>query len=94
MRDVLVGYGLMLEKFLNGAMSAESFQQTYLERFKNETELDGPLFELLDELFGDVDSFTTDRLLLASSPDFYLDESGLREKVQSAANRLAEMKML
>ncbi len=63
-------------------MSVEEFQATYLKRFKNKSPLGEPLFASLDELFGDVDSFTTDPGLLAEKPEFYLNEAGLREKVQ------------
>jgi len=72
-------------------MPVEQFQSIYLERFKNEEQLNGATFELLDELFGDVDSFTADQRLLAENPDFYLDEVRLREKVRSVANRLAAL---
>ena len=92
MRNSLVDYGLLIEQFLHGAMSVEEFQATYLHRFKNEGQLDGPMFELLDELFGDVDSFTTDQQLLTVNSGFYLDEAGLREKVQFAASRLSNLK--
>jgi hypothetical protein len=92
MSNSLVDYGSLLEQFLRSAMSVEEFQATYLDRFKNEGQLDGPLFELLDELFGDVDSFTTDQKLLTENPGFYLDEAGLREKVQLAAGRLSTLK--
>ena len=92
MSNSLVDYGSLFEQFLRGAMSVEEFQATYLDRFKNEGQLDGPLFELLDEIFGDVDSFTTDQQLLTENPGFYLDEAGLREKVQLAASRLATLK--
>lgn len=93
MRNALVDYGSLLGQFLSGAIPVEEFQATYLERFKNEGRLDGAMYELLDELFGDVDSFTVDQRLLAENPDFYLDEAGLREKVRSVANRLAALKM-
>jgi hypothetical protein len=72
-------------------MPVEEFQETYLERFKNETNLDREAFQLLDELFGDVDSFTVDQRLLAESPDFYLDEARLREKVHVVADSLAAL---
>ncbi|CAN7425103.1 MAG: colicin immunity domain-containing protein [Acidovorax sp.] len=92
MSNALVDYGALLEQFLNGAMSVEEFQGTYLDRFKNEGQLDEPLFELLDELFGDVDSFTADQQLLTENPGFYLDEAGLREKVRNAVSRLLALK--
>jgi hypothetical protein len=53
MSDKHAYYLLLLEQFLSGAMSAEEFQTTYLDRFKNEDELDEGLFLLLDELFAE-----------------------------------------
>ena len=73
-------------------MSVEEFQATYLDRFKNEGQLDEPLFELFDEFFGGVDSFTTDQQILIENPGFHLDEAALREKVQLAARRLLTLK--
>ncbi|THF63408.1 colicin immunity domain-containing protein [Pseudothauera rhizosphaerae] len=89
MSNAAVEYGLLLKKFLDGAISVDEFRVTYFDRFKNEGRLNEPLFNLLDELFGDVDSFTTDQELLDENPEFYLDEKGLREKVQNVANRLS-----
>lgn len=89
MSNPLLHYRSLLEQFLNGWISVDEFQARYLERFKNEGHLDGRLFDLLDELYGDVDSFTTDWELLAESPDFYLDEAALREKVRNAVIRLS-----
>jgi hypothetical protein len=85
-------YELLLERFLSGAMPVEEFQATYLNRFKCEERLDAPLFEVLDELFGDIDSFTADSQLLAEKPHFYLDETRLRQKVREAANRLSDLR--
>ena len=92
MSDVYTDYGLLLKRFLNGAISIEAFQRAYLGRFKNERrKLDEDVFDLLDELFGDVDAFTTAPELLSENPGFYLDETALRKKVTQAAKRLAEL---
>jgi hypothetical protein len=89
MDNVYAEYGMLLDRFLSGAMTVEEFQVTYLDRFKTEERpLDEPLYQLLDELFGDVDAFGTDPKLFVEHPDFYLDENGLREKVRRAAARL------
>ncbi len=92
MSNALINYEILLKQFLDDAISIEEFQAAYCERFKNEGRLDEPLFKLLDELFGDVDSFTTDQKLLAENPGFYLDEARLREKVQSTVSRLSALK--
>ncbi len=96
MSDIYTDYKLLLHGFLSGALSAEAFQRAYLERFKNESRaLDDALFEILDELFGDVDAFCANPDLLAelrgTKPGFYLDEKALRVKVAQASQRLASL---
>jgi len=87
----LVYYRWLLDQFLNRAMPVNEFQTTYLNRFKREEPMGEPLFSLLDELFGDVDSFTTDEVLLAENPRFYLDETQLRARVQQVSARIAAL---
>jgi hypothetical protein len=94
--SVAQDYRELLDRFLEGDMSASEFQQKYLEKFKAETRwLGSPLFELLDGLFGDVDSFVADPKLLAelqaTIPDFYLDEQSLRDRVAEVSRQLSEM---
>jgi len=96
MSNMYTDYGLLLHGFLSGASSAEDFQRAYIDCFKNESRaLDDSLFEILDELFGDVDAFCADPDLLAelvvAKPGFYLDEKALREKVAQASQRLAKL---
>jgi hypothetical protein len=92
MKDICQEYELLCEKYLAGAMPVEEFQTVYLDRFKNEQRsLDEALYELLEGIFGDVDSFTTDQELLAENSGFYLDELQLREKVRQASIRLVEL---
>lgn len=76
MSNALINYEILLKQFLDGAISIEEFQAAYCERFKNEGRLDEPLFKLLDELFGDVDSFTTDQKLLKHFPGHNSYEPG------------------
>lgn len=92
MNKYLVEYEQLCEQFLNGTMSVDVFSETFIDRFKVEKHLDEPFFLLLDEPFGNVDSFTTDTQLLAENPDFYLDEVDLREKVQQTVDRLLEIR--
>ncbi|EHR71160.1 hypothetical protein BurJ1DRAFT_2324 [Burkholderiales bacterium JOSHI_001] len=93
MNEALVEYARLLEQFLSGAVPAEEFQRAYLGRFKNEQRsLEEPLFEVLDELFGAVDAYTGDPLLLAEQPAFYLTEDGLRAQVVRAAGRLSALR--
>jgi hypothetical protein len=92
MAEYLAAYEKLLREFLNGTISVDVFSSAFLNRFKIEAQLDETLFLLLDELFGDIDSFTGHERLLAENPGFYLDEAGLRERVQRTADRLLEIK--
>jgi hypothetical protein len=92
MNEVLQDYKLLLEQFINGMIVTEQLQDIYLNRFKNEKRaMDGPLYDVLEELFGDLDSYTIDPYLLAEDPDFYLDEVGLRQKIRQGLKRLADL---
>lgn len=86
-------YISLLQRFIQGDLPADAWQRQYLNMFKQETRcLSEPLFELLDRLFGDVDSFCGDptarKELEATYPGFYLDESELRLRVVQAAEAL------
>lgn len=86
-------YISLLQRFIQGDLPADEFQLQYLNMFKQETRrLSGPLFELLDRLFGDVDAFCGDlaarKELEATHSGFYLDESELQLRVVQAAEAL------
>jgi hypothetical protein len=82
-------YGDLIERFLGHKLSLQEFSTIFMERFQNETEqLDEPLFLLLDELFGDVDSTTGDPELLAERPEFYMDKEGLEVKARDILQRM------
>lgn len=91
MGESLDKYKILFKKFLGNIISVDEFKTNYLDLFKQEEFLNEPLFEILDGVFGDVDSFTDDAQLLAENPDFYLDEVRLRQKIQQAANRLSNL---
>lgn len=91
MVGALESYKELFERFLSGRMPVEDFQATYLGRFKSEGPLEESLYQLLDRLFGDVDSYTADPKLLADNPNFYLDEAALRRRVREAALHLSKL---
>jgi hypothetical protein len=85
-------YQSLISDFLCEKLTAEKFQKNYLNQFKNErTKFAQPIYDLLQELFGDLDSYTTDATLLAEEPDFYLDELELEKKVVEIASRLEKL---
>ena len=82
-------YARMMQDFMQGAMSTTEFVTGYLKKFKNETrELDEEEFEILDELFGDIDAYTPETSLIVENPNFYIDERQLRERVAMAIKKL------
>jgi len=92
MSDVIDDYILLLNQFANGFISVEKFRKMYFYKFKNETGgMSDQLFQILEELFGDVDSFTTDPELLAGNSTYYLNESTLREKVGCTLRHLTQL---
>jgi hypothetical protein len=85
-------YTTLIDQFLTGAIPVDVFCDTYLRRFKAEqTPLGEPLYDILNDLFGDIDCYTTDPTLLASDPDFYLDEPRLRERASESLRQLHAM---
>ena len=89
MTDFKSEYVRMMQGFVQGATSTTGFVTAYLDKFKNETrELAEAEFEILDELFGDVDAYTPDVSLIAENPSFYIDEGQLKQRVAMAIEKL------
>jgi hypothetical protein len=85
-------YECLCQQFMNGKLPVDRFVDAFLGRFLVEEPLGEPLFLVLDKLFAAADAFTTDPQLLTERPDWYLDEAGLRGKVQEALERLGEIR--
>ena len=91
MTSVAAEYMRIMQEFLDGTISTTEFEQSYFAKFKNETrEIEEAQFEVLDELFGDLDAFTSDLDLIAQNPAFYINEPQLKEKVAIAIKNLGE----
>ncbi|MDM0030452.1 colicin immunity domain-containing protein [Variovorax saccharolyticus] len=90
MREIGNWYRMLLNEFLVCRMNVDEFQTEYVRRFKSEIRLlDTQLYDLLEEVYGDVDAYTSDHELLLTNPLFYIDETGLRSKIQFAVDRLS-----
>jgi len=87
--NALTSYSKLISNFLDGNLSAVQFSDRFVQRFKSDS---GPmseeLFLLLDELFGDAESFTLNPALLREKPGFYLDEPGLQAKARDILERM------
>jgi hypothetical protein len=81
-------YTALIRGFLDEALDAQEFESRFLEKFKNETTvLPLDIFEVLDELFADVDAFCPDPEL---RDDDDLNEQQLRAKAAEALAKLTD----
>src|SRR5688572_27426580 len=85
-REALEKYLKLIFNFVQGNITADEFEASYLSFFKYETHKFGDEdFEVLDRLFGDVDAYCPDPQLRDQDD---LDEKALLE---SAKRALAEL---
>jgi hypothetical protein len=83
----LTPYIDLIESFLNNQISSLTFEREYLDMFKNdETRWAGEEYEVLNELFSDVDAFCADPELRGSDD---LDEEQLRQGAKIAIEKLS-----
>ncbi len=81
-------YLALIDRFLGGSITVEEFEKTFLTSFKAEpASLDNELYEILDKLFGAVDSYWHE-CELGSETAFEISEVTLREE---AADALAQL---
>lgn len=79
-------YIIVLEDFTNNKVTVDYFEQTFLTLFKQKVELPKEVFNILDTLFGYVDSYTP-------NPTSEDDVSEV-ELSQAALESLAQLKEL
>ncbi len=92
MTGIIEDYSTLISAFVNGNMASDVFRSTYLAKFKAEQrQLADNLYEELDTLFGDVDAFTKDDVLLASNPVFYINDAELRRRASNALTALQDL---
>lgn len=93
MSSVQREYADLMTAFVDGGISASEFERLYLDKFKGEQrQLDEATYQVLDEVFGDVDALCADDAvylqLAAEHPGWPLNAAELREKVRTAVVRL------
>ncbi len=89
-------YKKLIMQFIDGQITAVEFRDFYFQKYQNDTRtLEEQLFEALDELQGDVDAYEPDqelyKALSEEKPNWYLNESGLREKARAALQKLSAL---
>jgi hypothetical protein len=84
---MLEGYRDLIRRFAIGEISADEFETDYLARFKDDpNQVVGEEFDILDELFADVDDYVSDPTLRESAGGISGDE--LRARARDAYARL------
>ena len=87
--NALNGYTELISNFLEGNLSAGQFSDSFVQRFKSDSgPINEELFLLLDEMFGDAESFTLNPVLLRENQGFYVDEAGLQAKARDILERV------
>jgi hypothetical protein len=86
---MLENYRDLIRRFVIGDISAEEFERDYLARFKDDpNQVIGEEFDILDELFADVDDYVSDPTLRESTGGISGEE--LRARARDAYARLFE----
>ena len=80
-------YRFLIQSFVDGSISIDKFESTYLHAIKNEREMDNIPFAILQNLFEDVDAYSP----LWSSEDenaYRITEKTLRQEAQQALKEI------
>lgn len=93
MTSVRDDYAALMRSFVRGTITATEFEAEYLAKFRDEKrEYDEWTYRILDEVFGHVDAFCADEVLLkgldSEHPGWHLSARELRTKVKEALGRL------
>jgi type VI protein secretion system component VasK len=84
---MLESYRDLIRGFVIGDISADQFEMDYLAQFKDDpNQVVGEEFDILDELFADVDDYVSDPALRASTGGLSGEE--LRARAHDAYARL------
>jgi hypothetical protein len=84
---MLETYRDLIRRFVIGDTSGDEFETDYLARFKDDpNQVTGEEFDILDELFADVDEYVSDRTLRQSTGGISGEE--LRARARGAYARL------
>lgn len=87
--DHLSKYTRLIRDFIGQRTTAQQFESAFLGMFKSEdVAFDQPVFEILNDLFTDVDAFCGDPALRNVDD---LDEDQLREACKNALDKFGQL---
>ncbi|MEM9859820.1 MAG: colicin immunity domain-containing protein, partial [Bacteroidota bacterium] len=93
-KHILDKYISIIKKFTDGEMKASDFERRYIEMFKSEVELQGRLFDVLNQLFSDVDAYCGNPEIAnynKEDPFHDIDENELLSQAKYSLRELQEM---
>ena len=86
-RRMIESYERLLRRFIDGEITPDQFENDYLTAFKSDqNQALGASFDILDELFADVDAYVADPRLRGLTGGLSGDE--MRVRARSAYIRL------
>ena len=84
-------YIKLLQSFADSKISADQFEQQFLQMFKSDNNLQpGREFQILDKLFSDVDAYCSDPDLI-EDPRFDIGEVQLQVSAQETLDKLLKL---
>lgn len=84
-------YQFLIQSFIDGSLPIQEFETQYLAAFKAETASMNPvLFQVLDELFSDVDAYSPD-CPAGKETAFIISEARLRQRASAALEKLEQI---
>lgn len=90
-QDAVEPYLTLLEGFVSERLTARAFEQQFLDRYKKDSfRWSAPFFDVLDDLFADVDAYVADGEQ-RDVDDGDLDDEGLRTSAEAALARLQSL---
>lgn len=86
--DIKGEYLQLIDCFLKGEITANEFSLSYLDKMKGDSRLFGRLYDLLEEMFGEANSYTDNQDIYNSDPGFYITDQDLRLKAVTLSEKL------
>lgn len=86
-------YLQLINSFLKSEITANDFSLKFIDKMKNDNRTFGDdLYDLLEEMFGEANSYTDKHEIYITNPDWYLTDIQLKNKATLIASKLTAWK--
>jgi hypothetical protein len=90
--NIIKKYSALINRFLNREISADEFQDIYLETYLTKKErLGEELYDILEQLFGDTECYSDMPPPPKAAPGFHVTEAELYECAKRALDGLEKI---